>query len=154
MDCLWVNVFQPQSPWKIELFGSLIVQLFWYWVEAFINFTLADLVGPSWFKTYKLHPLAKQSSLKSILKCLPDLLQNQLLSTILYLLQLGVLCPLIGQFYHIPSWGCPFVYFLAGRAIGIQRHPRIIFSYKSKLRQLKLCFVQDQEALQAGLITP
>jgi sterol desaturase/sphingolipid hydroxylase (fatty acid hydroxylase superfamily) len=108
MDSLWFNLAQSHSPANIEFFGTLSVQVCSFWAGVII-LTSADVIGPSFLKSYKLQSLSKQPTVGFIWKCIPTLVQNQLLTTTLHFLQLKLLPRLTGKSTvyrfetHLPS---------------------------------------------------
>jgi len=87
----WSSIIHKYSPRQIEFFGTLLVQLVFYWVPA-VGFTALDYVFPRFSARHKLQPAPKQPTFAEIRWCTWISVRNQLqnMSTSLVLLGLAI----------------------------------------------------------------
>lgn len=87
MRKLWAHVVSRYDPWVIDLGGSFLVQLLFWWLPS-AAFVSLDALFPSFAEKHKIQPAPKQPSSSQILSAVAVALRNQLLVT---LLQAGLL---------------------------------------------------------------
>ncbi|KAK4187354.1 fatty acid hydroxylase superfamily-domain-containing protein [Podospora australis] len=73
----WANIVHSYSPHKIEFFGSLAIQLIFFWLLAFA-FTFLDSLAPKLSARHKLQPAPKQPTTAEIKHCFFVVARNQL----------------------------------------------------------------------------
>lgn len=81
----WATLVQKYNPHAIEFVGTLVVQVFFFWIPSFAYLAL-DHLNPAFSARHKIQPAPKQPTRSAIGDCLRVVLRNQLLSISLYLL--------------------------------------------------------------------
>lgn len=106
---LWAKMVQSYSPRQLEFWGSLVVQVVFFWVPA-LALTALDYVFPAFSARHKLQPLQKQPTTAEIRHCAAVVFRNQLQSVATSLLLLG-LAEITGEPSRfrvaatLPPWG-------------------------------------------------
>ncbi|KAK0724960.1 fatty acid hydroxylase superfamily-domain-containing protein [Lasiosphaeris hirsuta] len=72
----WATVVEAYSPRKIEFFGTLLVQLLFFWIPA-IAYTTLETLLPTFSSHHKLQPAPKQPTSAEIKHCTLIVLRNQ-----------------------------------------------------------------------------
>ncbi|KAA8647745.1 hypothetical protein EYZ11_000184 [Aspergillus tanneri] len=90
MERLWPSIVESYSPQSIEFVGTLVVQVLSFWSPSLI-YLLLDVAWPSFSQRHKIQPAPKQPTRREIWKCFVVVAQNQLISSVLHLLQIHVL---------------------------------------------------------------
>ncbi|KAJ5648611.1 hypothetical protein N7490_004983 [Penicillium lividum] len=85
----WSGIVQSHSPQKIEFLGTLLVQVFSFWLPSLFYLCL-DTIAPSFSQKHKIQPAPKQPTRRDITHCFLVVTQNQILSSILHLTLLFV----------------------------------------------------------------
>lgn len=85
----WAQAVYTYSPRQLEFWGTLVVQLLFFWVPA-LAFLALDSVLPSFSARHKIQPAPKQPTAAEIRHCFLIVLRNQLQSVALSLLLLAV----------------------------------------------------------------
>ena len=80
----WAWVVTSYSPQTVEFVGTLLTQIFAFWIPSFIYIAL-DNTCPSFSHRHKTQPQSRQPSRGDIWQCLMLVIQNQLLATGLHL---------------------------------------------------------------------
>ena len=77
----WAGIVHTHSPRNIEFFGTLLVQLIFFWLPA-LAYTSLDFLLPSFSARHKIQPAPKQPTHAEIAHCLLIVLRNQLQNTL------------------------------------------------------------------------
>ncbi|KAK4906040.1 hypothetical protein LTR66_017755 [Elasticomyces elasticus] len=85
----WTSIVANHSPQKIEFVGTLLIQIFCFWVPA-IFYLVLDAIAPAFSQRHKIQPAPKQPTRQDILRCFTVVAQNQILSSVLHLTLLSV----------------------------------------------------------------
>ncbi|CAG7915770.1 unnamed protein product [Penicillium olsonii] len=85
----WDGIVSKNSPQKIEFVGTLLVQIFFFWIPA-VCYLLLDAIAPSFSHRHKIQPAPKQPIRREITRCFAVVAQNQILSSVLHLALLYV----------------------------------------------------------------
>ncbi|KAJ5519976.1 Fatty acid hydroxylase [Penicillium fimorum] len=80
----WAHIVATYSPQKIEFVGTLLIQLFTFWLPS-ICYMLLDVIAPSFSQRHKIQPAPKQPNRREIAHCFLVVLQNQLLASALHI---------------------------------------------------------------------
>ncbi|KAK3898079.1 fatty acid hydroxylase superfamily-domain-containing protein [Staphylotrichum tortipilum] len=86
---LWAHLSTTYPPGPLEFWGTLTIQLLFFWLPALL-LTFLDLLLPSFSSRHKIQPPPKQPTRAEILHCLAIVLRNQLQSVVTSLLLLAV----------------------------------------------------------------
>jgi sterol desaturase/sphingolipid hydroxylase (fatty acid hydroxylase superfamily) len=86
---LWLTLLENHRPQAIEFWGTLLVQLGFFWFPSFIYLAL-ETVTPLYSQRHKLQPETKQPSRAEIRDCLNVVLRNQVFSIIIHIVLLTV----------------------------------------------------------------
>ncbi|KAK3317457.1 fatty acid hydroxylase superfamily-domain-containing protein [Cercophora scortea] len=81
----WANIVQTHSPHTIDFFGTLLVQLLFFWVPSLLYLSL-DYLAPSFSARHKIQPPPKQPTPAELRRCLNGVLKSQLQSILFSLL--------------------------------------------------------------------
>lgn len=81
---LWRSLVETYSPYTIEFIGTLLVQLFFFWVPSIMYIGLS-WIAPIFSQQHKLQPIARQPNRAEIQRCTMIVLRNTLISTTLHL---------------------------------------------------------------------
>ncbi|KAK0624177.1 fatty acid hydroxylase superfamily-domain-containing protein [Immersiella caudata] len=73
----WAHIVNTYSPHQIEFFGTLLIQLLFFWTPA-LSYTSLDFVFPSFSARHKIQPAPKQPTPAQIRHCFFVVLRNQL----------------------------------------------------------------------------
>ncbi|KAF8959746.1 putative C-4 methylsterol oxidase [Flammula alnicola] len=76
---LWATIVSTYPHPLIEFFGSLLVQVIFFWIPCMIYMTL-DYIAPSFSHRHKIQPIPKQPTRNDIVQCLHVVLRNQALA--------------------------------------------------------------------------
>ncbi|SPQ24221.1 8dbaa121-eb62-46bd-b71c-40b83b47505c [Thermothielavioides terrestris] len=76
---LWAKTVDTYSPRQIEFWGTLAVQVLFFWVPA-LSFLALDSLFPAFSARHKIQPAAKQPTRAEITHCAVVVLRNQLQS--------------------------------------------------------------------------
>jgi sterol desaturase/sphingolipid hydroxylase (fatty acid hydroxylase superfamily) len=92
MNVSWKKLLNEHSPQAIEFWGTLLVQLIFFWFPSAI-YLLLDYAAPKFSHRHKLQPQTKQPTVKELKDCLWVVLRNQVFSAFIHivLLSLGAL---------------------------------------------------------------
>lgn len=82
-ETLWTTLVSTHNPITIDLLGTLLIQLLFWWLPCTIFLSL-DTLLPSFSARHKLQPPAKQPSTADILHSIRICLRNQLLVLVLH----------------------------------------------------------------------
>lgn len=142
LPSLWAKIVDGYGPRQLEFWGTLIVQLVFFWVPA-LAFTALDYVVPSFSARHKIQPAPKQPTAAEIRHCTLIVFRNQLQSVATALL-LQIVAEARGEPSRfritaaIPSWsetardfiGCvilrEIMFYYAHRALHTGRLYRMI----------------------------
>ncbi|PTB69178.1 hypothetical protein BBK36DRAFT_1113268 [Trichoderma citrinoviride] len=80
---LWSTIVSTHSPLTIDLVGTLLVQLIFWWIPCTVFLSL-DTLLPAFSARHKLQPPPKQPSAAEILHSIAICLRNQLLVLVLH----------------------------------------------------------------------
>jgi len=80
----WEGLLQRHPPATIEFFGTLIIQLVFFWLPSAI-YTSLPYLFPAFSARHKLQKQAQQPTFAQLQECLVVVLRNQLLVTALHL---------------------------------------------------------------------
>ncbi|KAH6845765.1 fatty acid hydroxylase superfamily-domain-containing protein [Chaetomium sp. MPI-CAGE-AT-0009] len=86
---LWTLTVRTYSPRQLEFWGTLAVQVLFFWIPA-LAFTALDYILPSFSARHKIQPAPKQPTTAEIKHCFLVVFRNQLQSVVLALLMLAV----------------------------------------------------------------
>lgn len=89
MNAFWTQLVSEQSPHVVEFWGTLLVQLVFFWLPSVFYLAL-DHVAPSFSHRHKLQPQIKQATNTEVKSCLKVVLRNQVLSAIIHILLLSL----------------------------------------------------------------
>ncbi|TFB07375.1 Fatty acid hydroxylase domain-containing protein 2 [Trichoderma ghanense] len=98
-EALWATIVRTHNPITIDLLGTLLIQLLFWWTPCTIFLTL-DTLLPSFSARHKLQPPPKQPSSSEILHSIHICLRNQLLVLILHA---TLLLLLLSSSHHPPA---------------------------------------------------
>ncbi|KAJ1323417.1 fatty acid hydroxylase domain-containing protein 2 [Microdochium nivale] len=84
----WASLVHRHNPHVIEFFGTLLVQILFFWIPSFAYLAL-DRMSPDFSARHKIQPAPKQPSAGDIARCVRVVLRNQLISITLSLLIAG-----------------------------------------------------------------
>lgn len=84
LESRWAGIVRSFSPQAIEFFGTLIIQLFFFWLPSLFYLGL-DWAAPAFSQRHKIQPAPKQPSRQDIQRCFVVVAQNQVISSILHL---------------------------------------------------------------------
>ncbi|KAK4450573.1 fatty acid hydroxylase superfamily-domain-containing protein [Podospora aff. communis PSN243] len=73
----WAHIVHTYRPHQIEFFGTLVVQLLFFWLPA-LSYTALDFIFPSFSARHKIQPAPKQPTPSQIRHCFLVVLRNQL----------------------------------------------------------------------------
>lgn len=79
MDSLWAHLAENNSPQVLEFWGTLLVQLVFFW-GATATYAALDYIAPQFSQRHKLQPQSKQPTYAELKDCLHVVVRNQLLS--------------------------------------------------------------------------
>lgn len=82
LNSVWPRVVHTFSPHKIEFFGTILVQVFAYWLPCICYLSL-HAVFPSFSERHKIQPAPKQPTGKEIRHCALIVLRNQLMNILI-----------------------------------------------------------------------
>lgn len=85
----WIRLLDEYSPQVIEFWGTLLVQLVFFWLPSVFYLAL-DHVAPNFSQQHKLQPQSKQPSLVEVKECLRVVLRNQALSALIHVFLLSI----------------------------------------------------------------
>jgi methylsterol monooxygenase len=94
---LWARTVHTYSPRQLEFWGTLIVQVVFFWVPA-LALTGLDYVFPNFSARHKLQPAPKQPTFAEIKHCAWVVFKNQLQS-----IATAVVLLVISEFFGEPS---------------------------------------------------
>lgn len=80
---IWGSILALGYPAAIEFIGTLLVQLFCFWVPAILYLSL-DHLAPSFSQRHKIQPPQKQPTATEIRHCATIVLRNQALSCLIH----------------------------------------------------------------------
>ncbi|KAJ9160799.1 Fatty acid hydroxylase [Coniochaeta hoffmannii] len=83
-SALWAQVVHTYTPFQIEFFGTILVQILFYWLPCAIYLSLPT-IAPSFSDRHKIQPAPKQPTAKEIRHCALIVLRNQLFSILIAL---------------------------------------------------------------------
>jgi len=89
MEGLWISLLNEHPPQVIEFWGSLLVQLVFFWFPSIFYLGL-DYVAPNFSQRHKLQAQTKQPTLAEVKDYLRVVLGNQFLSALLHILLLSL----------------------------------------------------------------
>jgi sterol desaturase/sphingolipid hydroxylase (fatty acid hydroxylase superfamily) len=89
MEALWISLLNEHRPQTIEFWGTLLVQLVFFWFPSILYLGL-DYVVPNFSQRHKLQSQTKQPTLAEIKDCLQVVLRNQALSAFIHILLLSL----------------------------------------------------------------
>lgn len=75
----WTAIVQTYSPHRIELVGTIIVQIIFYWLPS-TAYLLLDSFFPAFSAKHKIQPAPKQPTRSEIWHCTLVVLRNQLIN--------------------------------------------------------------------------
>jgi methylsterol monooxygenase len=81
---LWAEIVHTYTPHQIEFFGTIIVQILFYWVPCAI-YILLPTIAPAFSERHKIQPAPRQSTWAEIRHCALVVLRNQLFSILIAL---------------------------------------------------------------------
>ncbi|GAM91421.1 hypothetical protein ANO11243_094710 [Dothideomycetidae sp. 11243] len=88
MSAVWANIVANYDSRKIEFVGTLLVQLFCFWLPCGIYLILPRL-APAFSERHKIQPAPKAPTKAELWDCLKVVLRNQLMSFTLQCLLTG-----------------------------------------------------------------
>lgn len=86
---LWASIVRNYSPHKIEFFGTIIIQVLFYWVPCLCYIWL-DSLFPAFSARHKIQPAPKQPTASEIRHCAVIVLRNQVMNVLLGLLNISI----------------------------------------------------------------
>jgi methylsterol monooxygenase len=89
LSSLWATTVHTYSPRQLEFWGTLLVQLLFFWIPA-LSFTALDYILPTFSARHKIQPAPKQPTTAEIKHCLLIVARNQLQSILTSLLLLAL----------------------------------------------------------------
>ncbi|KAL4884244.1 fatty acid hydroxylase superfamily-domain-containing protein [Aspergillus karnatakaensis] len=84
MEQFWGHIVTVYSNLQVEFIGTLLIQLFSFWIPS-VCYLALDFIFPELSQKYKIQPAPKQPSRKDVLDCLGVVSRNQLFSSALHL---------------------------------------------------------------------
>lgn len=79
---LWAQAVHTYSPFTIEFVGTIIVQIFFFWLPCAVYLALPS-VCPSFSDRHKIQPAPRQPTAREIRQCALLVLRNQVLSELI-----------------------------------------------------------------------
>jgi sterol desaturase/sphingolipid hydroxylase (fatty acid hydroxylase superfamily) len=89
MEGYWISLLDEHRPQVIEFWGTLLVQLVFFWLPSIFYLTL-DHVAPDFSQRHKLQAQTKQPTPAEMKDCLQVVLRNQILSAFIHILLLSL----------------------------------------------------------------
>ncbi|KAL2129904.1 hypothetical protein VTI74DRAFT_7163 [Chaetomium olivicolor] len=91
LSSLWAAMVHTYTPHQLEFWGTLAVQLIFFWIPA-VGYTALDYIFPSFSARHKIQPAPKQPTTAEIWHCFLVVSRNQLqsIATSLLLLALSI----------------------------------------------------------------
>lgn len=83
-SAFWTDIVDTYSAQRIEFVGTLLVQVFTFWLPSTIYLFL-DVIAPTFSQRHKIQPAPKQPTRSDIVRCFIVVTQNQILSSVLHL---------------------------------------------------------------------
>ncbi|KAK0648388.1 hypothetical protein B0T16DRAFT_115014 [Cercophora newfieldiana] len=77
----WTGVVSTYTPHEIEFYGTLLIQLLFFWIPA-LTYVSLDFVFPAFSARHKIQPAPKQPTPSEIRHCLLVVLRNQLINSL------------------------------------------------------------------------
>ncbi|MCJ1387974.1 hypothetical protein MMC18_000817 [Xylographa bjoerkii] len=84
MGTLWVSLLSTFSAQALEFWGTLLIQIFFFWLPSFLYLSLPTLC-PTFSFAHKLQPKTRLPTAPELHDCLRVVLRNQLISAIVHL---------------------------------------------------------------------
>lgn len=84
MSALWISVLSASSTQVIEFWGTLVVQILFFWLPSLLYLSLPTLC-PTFSSAHKLQPKTRLPTVSELHDCLRVVLRNQLISAIVHL---------------------------------------------------------------------
>jgi methylsterol monooxygenase len=81
---LWPHVVRTYRPYEIEIVGTILIQILFYWVPCAV-YLLLPSVFPAFSERHKIQPAPKQPTAKEIRHCALIVLRNQAVSILIAL---------------------------------------------------------------------
>ncbi|KAH8901942.1 fatty acid hydroxylase [Coniochaeta sp. PMI_546] len=81
---LWPHIVRTYSPYQIEIVGTILVQVFFYWLPCAV-YLLLPSISPAFSERHKIQPAPKQPTAKEIRHCALVVLRNQATSVLIAL---------------------------------------------------------------------
>lgn len=79
----WARIATSYSPYAIDVVGSLLIQLIFWWIPCLLYISL-DYIAPSFSERWKIQPAPKQPTASEIRHSIAVALRNQILVTALH----------------------------------------------------------------------
>ncbi|KAG7284701.1 hypothetical protein NEMBOFW57_009310 [Staphylotrichum longicolle] len=89
LSSLWARTVHTYTPAQLEFWGTLLVQILFFWVPA-LALTSLDYLLPAFSARHKIQPAPKQPTTAEIKHCLLIVLRNQAQSILTSLLLLAL----------------------------------------------------------------
>src|SRR6266536_2860810 len=89
MRVSWLKLLNEHSPQALEFWGTLIVQIFFFWIPSLLYSGL-DYAAPQFSQRHKLQPQFKQPTTGELKDCLRTVLRNQVISAFIHIALLAV----------------------------------------------------------------
>ncbi|OBT79851.1 hypothetical protein VF21_01534 [Pseudogymnoascus sp. 05NY08] len=80
---VWKSTVEAYSPHALELWGSLIVQLTFFWIPCALYQSL-DILFPAFAHRHKLQPVSKQPTAPELWYCFYIVVRNQVMTTAIH----------------------------------------------------------------------
>ncbi|MCJ1382068.1 hypothetical protein MMC17_005180 [Xylographa soralifera] len=84
MSALWLRLLSICSPQVLEFWGTLVVQILFFWLPSLLYLSLPTLC-PTFSSTHRLQPVTKLPTPSELRDCFRVVLRNQLISAIIHL---------------------------------------------------------------------
>lgn len=79
---LWPHIVRTYSPYQIEIVGTILAQVVFYWLPCAI-YLLLPSVAPAFSERHKIQPAPKQATAQEIRHCALVVLRNQAFSILI-----------------------------------------------------------------------
>lgn len=84
MAVFWTRLLNEHSPRAIEFWGTILVQLVFFWLPSLFYLAL-DHSAPRFSQSHKLQPETKQPTAVEVKECLKVVARNQCLSALIHI---------------------------------------------------------------------
>ena len=80
---LWPTIVESYNPLIIEFWGTLLVQVAFFWIPSAIYLSL-DYIAPSFSHRHKVQPRARPPTIKDLKECFTVVFRNQVITQVFH----------------------------------------------------------------------